>query len=264
MVKKIVVLLILSHVILLAQDVNIVRYLKDIEAGKADEVRLQLPALQRENPDSPAIKFLEAVLTEEGDIALARYERFYNNYPDNVYADAALYRVFSYYYSLGVYNKAEEYLEKLKDNYPDSPYIRAADRNIPDEMDEDNASTPVSEVEYKTPEPKTIVSSTPESMEKVTVFEEEKEEKSDNGSASVSGKYSVQAGAFISASNAKDLAAKIEKDGYSVSLSTKNVGGSTLNVVMVGSFNSRTEGEVIIDYLQARHKLKGRIVETGN
>lgn len=228
-----------------AQDLNIVSYLKDIEAGKAEEIREKLPSLQKENPGSVNIRFLQAVLTENGDEALTRYEQFYIQHPEKPYADAALYRVFSYYYSLGIYNKASEYLSKLKKEYPASPYIAFADRKIPDEI-EDNG--PEQKQVYTPPPPPP-----PVVKESEPVFEQR--------AAYAASKYTVQAGAFLNAANAGDLVKKIEKDGYPCEIFQKNVGGSLLNVVTVGNLKTEEEGDVIIQYLLARHKLKGRVVE---
>ena len=110
-------LLIITETDLSAQEINIVDYLKRIEAGEIDNVRNEITMLRAANPNDPSVKFLDAVVTVDGPKALKKYEDVYNDYPQSKYADAALYRIFSYYYSLGIYNKAESYLNELKNKY---------------------------------------------------------------------------------------------------------------------------------------------------
>ena len=53
-----------------------------------------------------------------------------DKFPKSTYADAALYRIYSYYFALGLYNTADKNLNKLKKDYPESPYIKMAAANI--------------------------------------------------------------------------------------------------------------------------------------
>lgn len=247
MINKIVLSFLIICGTILSQDINLVPYLKDIEAGKAEEVRAKIPQIQRENPGSVNLRFLQAILTENGEEALTRYEQFYIQHPKNAYADAALYRVFSYYYSLGIYNKAQDYLDKLKDEYPRSPYIKAADRKIPDEIETDK---PEEKVVYTPPPPPPV-----QKKERPRPLPPVREE---------DGKFTVQAGAFLNAGNAGELVKKIEKDGYKCSIYQKNVGGSILNVITVGSLQTKDDGAAILAYLKSRFNLNGRVVEKSN
>jgi outer membrane protein assembly factor BamD (BamD/ComL family) len=78
----------------------------------------------------PSVMFLDAVLKENGQEAVAIYQDIVDNHPESKYADAALYRIFSYYYALGLYETAQEKLKQLKESYPTSPYIIVADQNL--------------------------------------------------------------------------------------------------------------------------------------
>ncbi len=81
-------------------------------------------------PDDPSVMFLDAVLKENGQEAVVIYQDIVDNHPKSKYADAALYRIFSYYYALGLYETAQEKLKQLKESYPTSPYIKVADQNL--------------------------------------------------------------------------------------------------------------------------------------
>lgn len=211
-----------------AQEANIVQYLKAIEDGDVESAMTGLNSLKHTNPNDPSVIFLDAVLTEDGEAALTKYQTIYEQYPRSNYADAALYRVFSYYYSLGIYKRAEDLLTDLKTEYPNSPYIRAADRTIPDEVD---ATT------QPTAEPVKPI-------------------------ADAGGKYNytIQAGAFLNVENAKNLMNEIRKDGYPAELGTKSVGGSLLNLVIFGHLKTESEAEPLLTYLKNKFDLNGRVI----
>ena len=231
---KIILPILLLVFSIFAQEVNIVEQLKQIESGNKDKAAAALSDFKRNNPSDPSVIFLDAVLTENGKDALNKYESVYKNHPNSNYADASLYRIFSYYYSLGIYNKAQEYLTALENKYPNSPYLKIADRNIPEE--DLYVEKPAAE---KTKEPVEIIES-PKKVENA--------------------KFTVQAGAFLNLANAQKLKEDLESDGYTSELSTKEVGGSILNVVTAGRFESEQNAQKLITHLKNNYKLNGRII----
>ncbi|HSD63533.1 MAG TPA: hypothetical protein VLB50_07025, partial [Ignavibacteriaceae bacterium] len=104
-----------------SQEKDIVPYLKLIESGQKDSVQKMLPDLQKSNPDDPSILYLKGILTENGQDAVPVFNRILTDFPRSKYADASVYRLYSYYYSLGLYKTAAVFLDKLKKNYPESP-----------------------------------------------------------------------------------------------------------------------------------------------
>ncbi len=216
---------------LISAQVNIVTALKHIESGEIAEAKGELRKLKSTHSNDVNVKFLSAVLTENGDEALQQYSMIYTKYPNSQFADAALYRVFSYYYSLGIYNKAEKYLTQLKKDYPNSPYIKAADRTLPSEDFFIQAVAEAKEVESN-PIKKPV--------EKY--------------------KYTVQAGAFLNKTNANNLKKKFEAKNIYSKVYTKDVGGSLLNIVLVGKFTDKDSAQPIIDELKKAYRLNGRVV----
>ncbi|MBU2493393.1 MAG: SPOR domain-containing protein [Bacteroidetes bacterium] len=220
-----------------AQEIDIVDYLKRIEAGEIENVKNEIVMLRAANPNDPSVKFLDAVLTNDGNTALKKYEDVYLNSPQSRYADAALYRIFSYYYSLGVYNKAESYLNELKSRYPSSPYIKAADRNIPDHEESITDSfDKLSEI-----------ANTPPKQNVQQKFN-----------------FTVQAGAFLSFENADKLKNDLINSGYPSEVTPKSVGGSILNVVTVGKLLNEKEADPILNLLKQKFKLNGRVISIAN
>ena len=233
----IILLTFLSAALLFGQEVDIVPALQQIESGNMGKAEATLKELQSKNPDDPSVLFLDAVLTKDGDQAVEKYDTILEKFPKFQYADASLYRIFSYYYSLGYYKKAEEYLTRLKKDFPESPYIKSAARNIPD-VDEPSAqkSEPLAPV-------------TKPVQEKIVQQTETK-----------TYSFTIQAGAFLNVDNAKNLCERLNKGNYSTEITTKEVGGSILNVVNVGKFISEDDAKPVLSLLEKKYNLKGRVV----
>lgn len=207
-----------------AQNINIIPQLKKIEAGKIEDVKNDLLNLKQKYPGSPNIIFLEAVITEDGEKSQKFYELVYKDFPDSRFADAALFRSFSYYYALGLYKKAEELKRQLQKEYPKSSYLKNTDRNFPetDEM--------------------IIIDSTPYKI------------KNQSGE-----RFTVQVGAFSNYKNAEELKSKFIRNGYSSKISPKNVNNIRLHIVTVGNFTSRSKATYFLNDLQNKYSIKGRI-----
>ena len=217
-------LLILPVSHLYSQDVDIVSYLKQIESGEKSEVEEKLPGLKKDYPNSPSVMFLEGVLTQNGQEAVTIYTKIVTYYPYSKYADAALYRIYSYYYALGLYDTAKNHLNRLKKDYPQSPYIKIAERNIP------------SENEFSSREQK------PDEKKQLDY------------------KYTIQAGAFGKLANAQSLKKDFQDSGFFSEIKEKVVGGTTFQVVYVGKFVNEEEAKNFLQVINSEFKLDGRVV----
>ncbi len=217
------------------QDVNIIPYLQAIENGEAEKVESQLPELKRKHPESPSLIFLEAVLTKDGEQALLRYELLLNRFPQSKYADAALFRIYSYYYALGDYRKAGESVEKLKNNYPYSPYTSIAKKYLP------TGDQPV------------IQRTTPQTQQRI-------EEKEIAQTVPVNYRYTIQAGAFTNPANAENLKTELLRKGYTTEIKEKVVGGTVFEIVIVGKFTTEGEAKSFLQKVNRELNLDGRVV----
>lgn len=210
-----------------AQEADIVPYLKMIEQGKLEEVKVKMIDLKNDYPKSSNLMFLEAVLTENGQDAVTLYQQLVEKYPKSSYADASLYRLYSYYFALGLYNTADKNLTKLKKDYPESPYIKMASVNV-----------------VKNEEP------TEQTNQTNNIPKDENELN-----------FTVQAGAFTSSANATTLKKEIENAGMVSFIKEKNIAGTTFNVVYVGKFETRKEAEDFLPIANTRFNIAGRVVE---
>ena len=215
-----------------AQDLNIVPYLQQIENGEADEVRNELIGLKEKYSDDPSVMFLEGVLTENGQKAVVIYQKVVDEYPDSKYADAALYRIYSYYYALGLYEAATEKLNKLITDYPNSPYVKIAKQNQlpvnPEITQEDDTD----------------------------VTQQKKEDVVGDDY-----KFTIQAGAFSKIENAESLQIKFEKSGIFSEIKDKLVAGTTFHVVYVGKFVTENDAESFLKTINDKFELSGRVIQ---
>jgi len=222
---------------LYAQELNIIPYLKQIEDGNKTQVENKLPELKKNYPNSSNLLYLEGVLTENGQQAVAIYNEVVKNYPNSKYADASLYRIYSYYYALGMYSAAKNFLNRLEHEYPNSPYINIAHKNIPKKDS-------------------TVVASRALPADTTT------EPQSPNSSqTSDNYPYTIQAGAFTILTNAESLKKNFEKDGYFSSIEEKSVGGTTFHVVYVGKFSNEDDAAKSLKQINAKYNLNGRIIK---
>jgi hypothetical protein len=235
-----IILLSLPTGYLLAQEeIDIVPALQKIESGHIESAELLLNEFKSKSPNDPSVLFLDAVLTKDGTKALEKYSSFIEQYPKNQFADAALYRVFSYYYSLGYYKKASSYSERLKKDFPDSPYIRSIDGSLPSSDSPDIAGTNTTSIQK--PDTTNV-----------------KPEKSVDAK---SYNFTIQAGAFIIAENAKNLCERLNKENYFTEITTREIGGSLLNVVNVGKFETEKDAASVLTMLESKYNLKARVVK---
>jgi tetratricopeptide (TPR) repeat protein len=214
---------------LYSQEVDIVPYLKAIENGNIGQAKEALVDLKENNAADPSVIFLDAVLKENGQEAVVIYQDIVDNHPESKYADAALYRIFSYYYALGLYETAQEKLKQLKSSYPASPYINVADQNL--------AALEKSDAK-----------------ETETVVEEIKPKVEENY------KFTIQAGAFTNLDNANKLIGEFEAAGIFSRLGEKIVGGTTFHVVYAGKFEKYEDAESFLQVVNSRYKINGSIV----
>ena len=221
--------LIFSFGKLYSQEADIVPYLKAIENGNIAEAKEALMDLKEKSANDPSVMFLDAVLKENGQEAIVIYQDIVDNHSKSKYADAALYRIFSYYFALGLYETAQEKLKKLKNSYQASPYIVVADQNL-------------------------------STLEKTNI------QKTDSNAGETKQKveenynYTIQAGAFTNLENAHNLKSEFEAAGIYSSLGQKVVGGTTFHIVYAGKFEKREDAESFLQVINSKYNINGNIV----
>jgi hypothetical protein len=220
----IIFLLLLSTINIFGQGIDISDYLKKIESGKLKEVKEKLPELKTKYPDDPSVLFLDGILTENGKTSVSLFSTIVNNYPESKYADAAVFRIYSYYFAREMFTEAATWLKRLKKDYPTSPYIKLSDQNIPPADQKDK-------IQY---------------IKKID--------------SKIKYKFTIQAGAFSSKENANALKKQFMDAGYSSEIKEKTVAGTLFQVVYVGKFTNEEEAKNFLQQINTQYNLDGRVI----
>jgi len=225
-IKKIILMMFISVSIFFAQSINITQTLQKIKQNKISEAKKDLIRFKKINANSPAVIYLDALLTENGTKAQKLYNLVSTTFPASKFADAALFRSFSFYYALGLYKKASEIKTKLESKYPNSKYLKKMNRQI----------FPTDEV--------VLVNTSPykHKIKSNTLF-------------------TIQVGAFSSLQNAEKLKNRLLKAGYFSNIKPKVVNRKTLHIVTIGKFTEKNEAFTFLDVFKNKYNFSGKIIK---
>jgi tetratricopeptide (TPR) repeat protein len=198
--------------------------LEMIKSGRADEVKAELPSLITAHQNDPGVLYLQGVLTSDGSEAVKIFQSVVDNFPKSDWADDALYRTYQYYYSIGSYKTAAQKYERLRQVYPNSPYLtHETPGNIDREADAVEKPRPTG--------------------------------------GSEAGTFAVQVGAFSTAENATKQRRFFHSVGYPVEILNKVKRGKSYYLVWIGSFKSYDEARKFRNEMKGRYKIEPIVVE---
>lgn len=206
---------------------DIQRRLELIERGQGEAVKAELPTLMTMFQNHPGVLYLQAVLTTDGTEAAKVYQTIVDNFPKSEWADDALFKLYQYYYSIGLYKTADQKMEQLKRDFPYSTY--AADQPV------------VEEPKVVPQEPPAVVTRPGKAERYSTV-------------------YTVQAGTFSVLQNAEELKARFERDGYTSTIFTIVNNGKKFHKVWVGEFQKQEEARRFSAEIEKKYNLQTIIV----
>jgi tetratricopeptide (TPR) repeat protein len=227
---RILTTLLVPAIIMAAQarssDPDIQRRLELIERGQAEAVKAELPALMTNYQNHAGVLYLQGVLTSDGSEAAKIYQSIVDNFPRSEWGDDALYKLYQYYYSIGLYKTADQKLERLRQDYPFSAYA---------------AEHPASGTEEKVQEAPAIITK-PGTIDRFATS------------------FTVQVGAFSTLQNAEDLRAKFDREGYTSNIFTILTAGKKLHKVWVGEFQSYDEAKRFTAEIKKNFNLESIVV----
>lgn len=206
-----------------AGEPDIRRRLEMIERGQGDVVESELQQLVTTYQNNPGVMYLQGVLTTDGTEAAKMYQSIVDNFPRNEWADDALFRLYQYYASVGLFKTAEQKLAQLKLEYPFSAY-----------------ATEEPEPKLVVPEPTTTQAPPAKEVEQPAVLQPK-------GSVEkFASTFTIQVGAFSTMSNAEELRKRFEKEGYASNIFTITRDGKKLHKVWVGEFQTQGEARTFL------------------
>ncbi len=216
---------------------DIQRRLEMIERGQGGLVEGELPQLMTMYQNNPGVMYLQGVLTTDGTEAAKIYQSIIDNFPKSEWADDALFRLYQYYASVGLYKTAEQKLDQLKLEYPFSTYATEEPEAKP--LSQGNA--PVQTGTEQQPEKPMVVQ--PE--QPVQKF---------------SSTFTLQVGAFSTMENAETLKQRFEKEGYASNIFTITRDGKKLHKVWVGEFQNQEDARVFLGEVKKKFGLDAIVV----
>lgn len=239
----------------LAQDKppDIEKYLARVEAGGAELVRAEIPSLLSKYPNDPGILYLQGVLTTDGTEAVRVYQSIVDNFPQSEWADDALYKVYQFYYAIGLYRTAEIKLNQLKTDFPQSRYIsvgaQADVKSLPEEKGNPQSAQPTqgNVVQGSPTQPQADKPTLPEGDLSQSAGEEK-------------GQYTLQVGAFSQQVNAEKQKLFFEDLGYSVELVNKVRDSRSLFVVLVGDYESPDQARLKSEEIKTKYNISSMVV----
>jgi hypothetical protein len=192
-------------------DDKVTRLVIMVEQGHSDEVKKELEGLQKSSPNDPGVMYLQALLMTDGSEAVRLYQSIVDNFPKSQWADDALFKVYQFYYSLGLYRTADLKMTQLRKEYPTSRYIsQAAVDDTTTQADEQDAIVATDSV-------------------------------SDEGSPIPevpSNSFTLQVGAYSTQVNAEKQKVFFEDMNLPVEVINRVKNGVSLYIVLVGNFSS--------------------------
>lgn len=196
-----------------------------IEKGQVEQVKAELPTLLANYQNNPGVMYLQGVLTTDGSEAAKIFQSIVDNFPKSEWADDALYKLYQYYFSIGLYKTADQKMAELKQNYPYSAYA----------VDQPSTSK---DAETESPD---VVKS------KSTVQK-------------YSTSFTVQVGAFSTLQRAEELKNFFEGKGYSSNIFTMVTNGKKLHKVWVGEFQNQDDAKRFGAEIRKKFSLESIVV----
>lgn len=217
-------------------DADVAKYMTMVENGQADAVKGEIPALLAKYPNNPGVLYLQGLTTTEAAEAVRVYQSIVDNFPASEWADDALYKVYQFYYSLGLYRTAEIKIVQLRKNYPKSKYANAVVTETK-QLADDAAPAPPPPVAPATVT--TTVTTAPPVMK----------------TQSAEDRFTLQVGAYTTSANAEKQKSLFVELGYPVEVINRVKEGRSLFLVLVGTFASADEARERGSEIKKKHNI---------
>jgi hypothetical protein len=190
-------------------DAEVTRYLGLIRDGQVEVVKSDIPTLLGKYPNHPGVLFLQGVTATDGAEAARIYQSIVDNFPKSEWADDALFKLYQFYQSLGLYRTAEMKMAQLRKDYPSSTLGRGDTLSVklPDEPVQQAVDTAAT--------------------------------------SAAAPQFSLQVGAYTTAANAEKQKSVFQDLAYPVEVITKVKDGRSLYIVLVGTFATADEARTV-------------------
>jgi len=248
---------------------------KWLEKYSKEELDSRLTSIKLKYPNSAVPLFLEAYIEQDGERAVKLYNQIIQNYPNSTFADDALLKIAQYYYALGSYVSARQYLDNLIDQYSDSPlipeakyisarcliatgYYYTAEEELK-EITKKYSSSPfksqarqelriLDDLSKEEQNPLQLSNPIINSETQGTISQDKK-------------KFTIQIGAFRDQNNALREKEVYSQKGYLVAINSKDVNGDLLYMVSVGEFETEVQAATFGEVFKKLHGVSFHVVK---
>jgi len=221
-------LLVLAAPALRAQnaDAEVTKYLAMVQNGQMEQVKAEIPSLLVRYPNNPGVLYLQAQTTSEGADAVRIYQSIVDNFPASEWAPEALFRVYQFYYALGLYRTAEMKMTQLKKNYPASKRATGGEEVDTGRLPEDRPEVPPAGVPAAA-----------------------------DTHAPAPAHFTLQVGAYTTQVNAEKQKAFFEGLGYPVEMISRVKENKSLFLVLVGTYPSAEDAKAQGAEIRAKYHI---------
>ena len=226
-----------------------------IYSGQAERVRIELPSLEKQYPNDAGVAYLDAILTTDGETAVKKFQTIVDLFPQSEWADAALYKVYQYYYSVGLYKTADQKFAQLKQQYPNSLYVTGGAKE----------QKPAPAERQPAPEVKPPDTTAQKPVETPAVVAQPAVQPAQDSTAVtpaaiVSHTFAVQAGAYSTRRKAQKQVDFLSSINRSAVITKKISGDKKLYVVTVEGFSTEQDARDFIAELKLKYGMDSIIV----
>ena len=263
----------------ISQNLNL--YLTLIEKGRYDEVRENIPDLLSRYPNEPGVRYIQALINNDGDASLEQYRIVIENFPDSEFASQSSMKIGEYLFARGLYSQASTQLKKTIYNYPKSDsHQRALDLMVNSYIatgEQDSARISLAlisnlypKLDYKKYNLGVAPTSKNDSrlvrIDKNSVNERIKTVKAKRTKARSKKKmympWVVQVGAFGKYENANRLKKQLQSSGFPTEVHRINSNGKRLHAVRIVRYETKSEADKIGRSLKSKFGLDFRIINS--
>ncbi|HTY58912.1 MAG TPA: SPOR domain-containing protein [Bacteroidota bacterium] len=212
-------------------DAEVTKYLTMLQDGQVDQVRAEIPALLARYPNNPGVLYIQAQTTSEGAEAVRIYQSIVDNFPASSWAPEALFKVYQFYYALGLYRTAEMKMAQLKKNYPASKRAAGGGEVDTGRLPEDK--------------PALVPSGTSPGSDT---------------SGSATAHFTLQVGAYTTQANAEKQKSFFEGLGYTVGMINRVKDNRSLFLVLVGTYPSAEAAKAQAAEIKAKFHIDSIVI----
>jgi len=258
---------------------NMAMYFTLMEEGKIQLVREKIPELLQKYPGEPAVHYLEAATTFDGDEAQEKFQIFVEKYPNSRYTDDAVMKIGEYFYSRGLYSQASVRLQRFAVDFPESEHVQRGlnllvrSYQATGELDSaryyvDMALFAVPSIDisaYDLPERKgnaSLIKISKNKAKNKFIPKKPINKKPVNVVVDPKNPWVIQVGAFGKYDNARRLVTQLRQVGYKVELDEINSNGRRLHIVRVVRYGSKPGAIKVAQELKKRFGLDYRVINS--